>query len=171
MKIMTCKEVLIEKIVNIITEAELDNSTDYETQIYLHVLGDGSVAVVSYQSVGGNSWLHGDGLYCIGSVKGAYETLGEIWTDSPEELCKLLGLDRHNVVLAMFRERGLERTLREDLYKYLDERYHDRIREVIEDMMKWMYRSEYWVKAEGMLDEWSGERDVEWMATTDREEV
>lgn len=173
MKIMTCKEVLIETIVKIIQDAELDNSTDYETQIYLHVLPDGTAAVPNFQSVGGNSWLRGDGLYCIGTVNGAYETLGEIWTDSPEQLCDMLDLDIDEVIRNMVKNSGYEQDdiTESDIYKYLDHWYGDIIREEVEDRMNWMYRSEYWTRAEDMLDEWAEGREVEWMSTTDREEV
>lgn len=173
MKIMTCKETLIEKIVNIIQEAELDNSTAYETQIYLHVLPDGTAAVTDFQSVGGSSWLRGDDLYCIGTVKGAYETLGEIWTDTPEQLCDMLDLNIDKVIRNMVENSGYEQDdiTDRDIYRYLDHWYGDIIREEVEDLMNWMYRSEYWTRAEGMLDEWADCHDVEWMTTTDREEV
>lgn len=172
MKIMTCKETLIEKIVNIIQEAELDNSTAYETLIYLHVLPDDTASVAAYLSVG-DSELRGDGMYCIGTVKGAYETLGEIWTDSPEQLCDMLDLDIDKVIRNMVEVQGFEKDdiTETDIYKYLDKWYGDIIREEVEDRMNWMYRSEYWTRAEGMLDEWAEGRDVEWMTTTDREEV
>lgn len=172
MKIMTCKEVLIEKIVKIIQEAELDNSTAYETQIYLHVLPDGTAAVTDFQSVG-NSFLRADGLYHIGTVKGAYDTIGEIWTDTPEQLCDMIELDIHKVIRNMVEKYGYvqDDITENDIYRYLDDVHHAEIREEIEDLMNWMYRSEYWVKAEGMLDEWAEDRNVEWMTTTGREEV
>lgn len=172
MKIMTAKEVLIEKIVNIIQDAELDNSTDYETLIYLHVLPDDTASVVAHLSVG-NSELRGDGLYCIGTVTGAYETLGEIWTDTPEQLCDMLDLDIREVIRNIVEKYGYEQDdiTETDIYKYLDKWYGDIIREEVEDRMNWMYRSEYWVKAEDMLDEWAEDQDVEWMTITDREEV
>lgn len=172
MKIMTCKETLIEKIVNIIQEAELDNSTAYETQIYLHVLPDGAAAVVEHLCTG-NSELRGNGLYCIGTVKGSCETLGEIWTDTPEQLCDMLDIDIHKVIRNMVEVQGFEKDgiTEADIYRYLDKWYGDIIREEVEDRMNWMYRSEYWVKAEDMLDEWAEGHDVEWMTTTAREEV
>ena len=172
MKIMTCKDALIEKIVAIIMEAELDNSTAYETQIYLEVNEDGTADVIEHQSVG-NSYLCNDGLYQIGTVRGAYETLGEIWTDSPEQLCDMLDLDINKVIRYMVEVRGFEQDdiTEKDIYKYLDQWYSDIIREEVEDLMNWMYRSDYYVKAEGMLDEWAEDRNVEWMTTTDREEV
>lgn len=173
MKIMTCKDVLIEKIVEIIMEAELDNSTDYETQIYLEVADDGTAEVIEHQSVSGNSYLCKAGLYHIGTFKGAYETLGEIWTDSPEQLCDILNLKIGDVLRNMVEVRGVELDdiTSADIYKYLDKWYSDIIREEVKDIMSWMYRSEYYVTAEGMLDEWAEDRDVEWMTTTDREEV
>lgn len=173
MKIMTPKEVLIEKIVEIIQEAELDNSTDYETQIYLRINAGGTADITVHESVGGSSWLLDNGLYLIGTVCGAYETLGEIWSDSVEELCNMCGLDIGNVIYHMIMDKGFKREdiTEKDIYKYLDECDKDIIREEVEDMMNWMYRSEYWVKAEDMLDEWAEDRDVEWMTTTDREEV
>lgn len=173
MKIMTCKESLIEKIVKIIQEAELDNSTDYETQIYLRINAGGTADITVHQSVGGNSWLIDNGLYHIGTAKGAYETLGEIWTDSPEQLCDMLDLDINKVIRVMVEKQGFEQDdiTESDIYKYLDKWYGDIIREEVEDRMNWMYRSEYWVKAEDMLDEWAEGREVEWMTTTDREEV
>lgn len=173
MKIMTPKYVLIEKIVSIIQKAELDNSTAYETQIYLHVLPDGAAAVTDFKSVGGSSWLRGDDLYCIGTVKGAFETLGELWSDSAEELCNMCGLDIGNVIYHMIMDKGFVRDeiTEKDIYEYLDECDNDIIREEVEDMMNWMYRMDYWEKAEDMLDEWAEDRDVEWMTITDREEV
>ena len=173
MKIMTCKETLINQIVSIIQEAELDNSTAYETQIYIKVNDDGAAEVTEHQSVGGSSWLIDNGLFHIGTVKGAFETLGEIWTDSPEQLCDMLDLDINKVIRNMVEVQGFEQDdiTEADIYKYLDKWYGDIIREEVEDRMNWMYRSEYWVKAEGMLDEWAEGRGVEWMTTTDREEV
>ena len=166
MKIMTCKETLIEQIVDIIQEAELDNRTAYETQIYLQIDEDGTADVTDFQSVGGNDFLKGSDLYCIGTVKGAYETLGEIWTDSPEQLCD-------KVIRNMVENSGYEQDdiTEKDIYKYLDKWFGDIIREEVEDMMNWMYRMDYWEKAEDMLDEWAEDHDVEWMTTTDREEV
>ena len=173
MKIMTCKETLIEQIVDIIQEAELDNSTAYETKIYLQIDEDGTADVTDFQSVGGNDFLTGSDLYCIGTVKGAYETLGEIWTDSPEQLCDILNLDIDKVIRNMVENSGYEQgdITEQDIYKYLDHWYRDIIREEVEDMMNWMYRMDYWEKAEDMLDEWAEDRDVEWMTTTDRKEV
>lgn len=173
MKIMTAKNVLIEKIVNIITEAELDNSTAYETQIYLRVNNDGTADVEKYESVGGSDFLVYLGLHHIGTVCGAYETLGEIWTDTPKQLCGMLDMDINNVIRNMTEVQGFERDdiAESDIYRYLDKWYGDIIREQVEDLMNWRYRSEYWVKAEGMLDEWAEDRGVEWMTTTDRVEV
>lgn len=173
MKIMTCKEVLIEKIVNIIQEAELDNSTAYETQIYMRVNADGTADVEKYESIGGKDYLVAPGLHHIGTVTGAFETLGEIWTDTPEQLCDMLDLDIDKVIRNMVEVQGFEKDgiTEADIYRYLDKWYGDIIREEVEDIMNWMYRSEYWVKAEDMLDEWAEGRDVEWMTTTDREEV
>lgn len=173
MKIMTPKDVLIEKIVSIIQKAELDNSTDYETQIYLRIYAGGTADITVHQSVGGNSWLIDNGLYHIGTVKGVFETPGEIWTDTPEQLCDMLDLDIDQVVQHMSQTLGVEQDeiTESDIYEYLDECDNDIIREEVEDRMNWMYRSEYWVKAEDMLDEWAEGREVEWMATTDREEV
>lgn len=173
MKIMTPKEVLIEKIVSIIQKAELDNSTDYETQIYLRINAGGTADITIHQSVGGNSWLIDNGLYHIGTVTGAFETPGEIWTDSPEQLCDMIDVDIKKVIQNMVEKQGFEPDdiTESDIYKYLEHWYGDIIREEVEDRMNWMYRSEYWVKAEGMLDEWAEDRDVEWMTTTDREEV
>jgi len=173
MKIMTCKEILIEKIVKIIQEAELDNSTAYETQIYLRINAGGTADITVHESVGGSSLLIENGLYHIGSVTGAFETLGEIWTDSPKELCDMIDLDISNVIRNMVKKCGYEQyeITKTTIYKYLDKWYGDIIREEVEDRMNWMYRSEYWVKAEDMLDEWAEGRDVEWMTTTDREEV
>ena len=173
MKIMTCKETLIEKIVDIIQEAELDNSTDYETQIYLRVNDDGTADVTEHESVGGNSYLVSSGLYHISTVKGAYETLGEIWTDTPGQLCDMINLDINKVIRNLVEVQGFEQDdiTDKDIYKYLDKWYRDIIREEVEDMMNWMYRMDYWEKAEYMLDDWAEDRDVEWMTTTDREEV
>lgn len=172
MKIMTAKEVLIEKIMKIIQEAELDNSTAYETQIYLRINAGGTADITVHESVGGSSWLLDNGLYHIGTVKGAFETLGEIWTDTPEQLCVILDLDIDQVIRHMNNDGFDSDDITEsDIYKYLDKWYGDIIQEEVEDRMNWMYRSEYWVKAEDMLDEWAEGRDVEWMTTTDREEV
>jgi len=173
MKIMTCKDVLIEKIVSIIQEAELDNSTDYETQIYLRVNDDHTAGVEKYVSVGGNDFMVAPGLHRIGTVRGSYETLGEIWTDIPGQLCDMINLDVNQVIRYIVEVQGIDDYDVTDhyIYKFLDERYHDMIREEVEDMMNWMYRMDYWEKAEGMLDEWAEDRDVEWMTTTDREEV
>lgn len=173
MKIMTPKDVLIEKIVSIIQKAELDNSTDYETQIYLRINAGGTADITVHESVDGSSWLIDNGLYHIGTVKGAFGTLGEIWTDSPKELCDMIDLDISNVIRNMVKKSGYEQyeITENAIYKYLDKWYGDIIREEVEDIMNWMYRSEYWAKAEDMLDEWAEGREVEWMSTTDREEV
>ena len=173
MKIMTAKEVLIEKIVSIIQEAELDNSTVYETQIYLQIDEDGTADVTDFESVGGNDFLSGTDLYCIGTVKGAYETLGEIWSDTPEQLCDMLNLDINKVIRNMVEVHGFDQDdiTENDIYKYLDKWYRDIIREEVEDMMNWMYRMDYWERAEDMLDEWAEDRNVEWMTTTNCEDA
>lgn len=173
MKIMTCKETLIEKIVDIIKEAVLNNSTAYETQIYLRINAGGTADITVHKSVGGSSWLIDNGLYLIGTVTGAFETLGEIWTDSPEQLCDMLDLDIDKVIRNMVEKYGYEQDdiTESDIYKYLDKLYGDIIREEVEDRMNWTYRMDFWEKAEDMLDEWAEDRDVEWMTTTDREEV